>query len=426
MSHSDSFALEIDKLIEAEPLKPLPAVRQLLVLMVVVGAVALLYGVVCQPAAQLWGAYFTNVVFWMGLAAGSVVISAIFQVVRATWAAPLRRIAEANVAFLPYALVFALCTYFGKEHLFPWARGPMPGREWWMQPDFVYIRFAILMSFLFFMMWRFVRMSLRSDVGFMREKARKNKRWLNWHYDGLAAGWKGALQEIPATQNRLSWNAPLLIALYAVIYSLFSFEMIMSMDTIWYSNMFGGFVFIGNIYLAWATLNMLSAFLSSRSPEYDKILTSAHRWDLGKLTFGFCMLWGYLFFSQYMPQWYGNLPEETQWMIVRVKEYPWKAWSWVCFSMCFVIPFILLVSEDVKKVRSTFACVGLIIFCGLWLERYILIMPQLSPGFVPFGIVEIGLFFGFMGIYGLTVLSFLGKYPYVQVSSPLSAGVTKW
>jgi hypothetical protein len=113
-------------------------------------------------------------------------------------------------------------------------------------------------------------------------------------------------------------------------------------------------------------------------------------------------------------------------MILRVREYPWKPISWMAFAMSFVIPFMLLVSEDVKKVGSTFATVAVIILGGVWLERYVIIMPQLSPGSVPFGALEVGLFFGFLGIYGLSVLSFLAKYPYVPVASPLTKGQVKW
>jgi hypothetical protein len=426
MSQAEFAALDVRDVVEGEPLRLLPGVRSLCTILVTLGFIALMYGYVALPPKEFWGTYYVNTVFWMGLAAGSVMITAILQVVRAIWSAPLRRLAEANVAFLPWIYVFFLCSYFGSEYLFPWGSAPMPGREWWMQPDFVYSRMAVLLGFLFFLMWRFVRMALRCDYGYIREQPKHAKRWDSWVYDGYAPNWKGSSVEIPEIQNRMSWNAPALIALYALIYSLFAFEMIMSMDTIWYSNMYGGFTFVGNIYLGWVVLNLLSCFSTRKSPHLDRLIGKQQRWDLGKLTLGFCMLWGYMFFAQYLPQWYGNLPEETQWMILRTKEYPWKPLAWVTFAMCFIIPFILYASEDVKKVRGTLAGVGLISFFGLWLEKYMIIMPSLSPEAIPFGIVDIGLFIGFLGLYGLCVLGFLDRHPYIAVASPMTRAENKW
>lgn len=423
MSH-DTGAINIDHLIEAEPIRPELRLSKVFFIFIVIGVLAFVIGIVRDPK-HLWGAYFVNVVFWMGLSAGAVIVTAIFQIVRATWAAPVRRIAEANVFFLPWAYVLLLCTYFGKSYLFPWATGPMPGREWWMQPNFVYGRMALLLGLLFFLMWRYVRMSLRGDLGFLKEKA-KNERWKGYIYDSITKNWSGSAAEVTALQRKLSWNAPVLIMAYALIYSLFSFEMIMGMDKIWYANMFGGFVFIGNIYLAWATIAIMVIYHARLNKDYGKTVTSQQLWDLGKLTFGFCMLWGYLFFAQFLPQWYTNMPEETQWMILRTREGPWNSVGWITFSLCFVIPFILLLSEDLKRTPVVYGITALLIFFGIWLEKFLVIMPQLYPTSIPFGLLEIGLFLGFLGAYALCIQQFLARYPFIPVSHPLTRGETEW
>lgn len=90
------------------------------------------------------------------------------------------------------------------------------------------------------------------------------------HYDALTVGWKGAEAEIAEIQPKRSWNAPLLMALYGVIYSLFAFEMIMATDAVWYANMFGGWIFIGNIYVGWAVLAITSTYLIKYFPQFAK------------------------------------------------------------------------------------------------------------------------------------------------------------
>lgn len=426
MSHVELAKIDIDHIVNVEPIKMQPRIMRLMWFCVAVGSFAMLYGLYVGDPHHVWASYYTNLIFFMGLATGTCMIPPMFQIVRAVWSPPFRRVAEANSAFLPYAYLLFLSSYLGREYLFPWARAPMPGREWWMQADFVYLRFALLFALLYYMIQRYVILSLRGDVGVILERAKNKERWMRWPYNMVVKNWKGAAQEVSTLQNKLSWNAPLLILIYVIVVSLFAFEMIMGMDTVWYSNMFGGFIFIGNIHMGWAVLALTATFLIRINPEYAKVVKSQQFWDTGKLMLGFTILWGYLFFSQFLPQWYGNLPEETQWLILRTREYPWKGIGWAVLGMCFVAPFILLLSEDIKKVPVVLSTVSLIILLGMWLERYLLVMPQITPDFVPFSAIEVGIFMGFLGAYVLSIAGFMAKYPAVPLSHPLTYGETRW
>lgn len=424
--HGHSAAIDPKALAELAPVQPVSSFRSVQWFFVSIGIVAVVAGITCATREHFWTAYYTSMVYFMGLACGGVAFSAILQIVRAKWSPPLRRIAEANVSYLPYAYMFFLFSYLGKEQLFYWGSHPMPGREWWMQPDFVYGRFAVLLAGMFLFFHYFVRLSLRGDVGFAREHAHGNSFWQAARYDRLVSDWRGTGAEVPSLQRRLSILAPVVMMVYMLIYSLFSFEMIMGMDKYWFSNMFGGFNFVGNIYMALAMLALLSMGLARRDDQYGKLLTPNTLWDLGKLCFGFSMLWGYLFFSQFMVQWYGNLPEETQWMILRTREAPWANLGWVTFCMCFPLPFILLLSRDLKRTPFAFSVVCLVILGGVWLEKYVTIAPQLFPSQIPFGFLEIGFFLGFLGTYLLCVQSFLARYPIAPLSSPLMKGTANW
>jgi hypothetical protein len=424
--HGELVKINLNEVLDAEPVKPGAALQRVMWLCVAVGVLTFTFGLFSANMPHFWAAYFTSAVFFMGLSVGSVVIAVIFQIVRAVWGTPLRRLAESGVAYFPWAIMSIALTYFGREHLFVWARQDMPGKVAWMQPNFVYARHLVLLSFLFFMLSVFVKWSIRADIGMLRERWAQRGRWVGSFYQNLAKDWKGTSEEVYSLQPKMSRLGPVLIFLYATIYSLFTFEFVMGMDPIWISNLFGGFYFVGNVYLAWAFLAILTYYFVSTNQDYAKVLPPGTRWDHGKLTFGFCMLWGYFFFSQFLPQWYGNLPEETQWMILRTREYPWKAWGWVTFAMCFIMPFILLLSRDLKRTPAAFATVGLLIFLGIWAEKYIAIMPNISPGSIPFGALEFGLFLGFLGMYVLSVLNFLSKLPFIPVSHPQTQGKIDW
>jgi len=150
MSHGIALNIDIEAASKADPITPGQKLTLSMWICVGIGCVTFIYGLVAAPPKLLWGVYFVNVVFWMGLAVGCVMTAVIFQIVRARWSPPVRRIAEANVSFLPWAYLLLMATYFGKDHLYPWGTEPMPGREAWMQPWFVYLRFAVLLAILFF------------------------------------------------------------------------------------------------------------------------------------------------------------------------------------------------------------------------------------------------------------------------------------
>ncbi|RME60573.1 MAG: hypothetical protein D6780_03165, partial [Candidatus Dadabacteria bacterium] len=409
--------IDTEGIIKEGPLKANSKLSRLFILCVVIGVVVFFGALFSSyPNKLLWGAYYTNFLFWMGLSLGMLMAAPIVQIVRAKWSPPIRRIAEAPSAFLPWLFLAFLATWFGRKELFPWARGPMPGREWWMREGFVYWRFSILFLILFYLFYRFVRLSLRSDIAVCRERAKD--KWQGLSYVRLVKDWKGE-GEIVEIQRKLSWNAPLLVVVYCIVITLFATEMVVGMDTVWYSNMFGGFEFLGNIYMGWASIALIGSYVAARHSKFGEAFGRRQLWDLGMLTFGFCMLWAYTFFAQFLAQWYGNMPEETQWLIVRTREFPWKGLSWVCFSFCFIIPFVVLLSEDVKKSPLAYVPTYLMVIVGIWLERYIIVMPQLSPGVIPFSIVEVGIFLGFLGVFGLCVQKFLSTYPIVPVSHPL-------
>ena len=100
--------------------------------------------------------------------------------------------------------------------------------------------------------------------------------------------------------------------------------------------------------------------------------------------------------------------------------------AWIVFPMAFIIPFITLLSRDLKKTPKTYAVVCLTLMTGVWLDRYLIIMPEISPHHIPLGITEAGIFVGFLGAYLLCVRTFLSKYPFIQVSHPLTHGSRDW
>ena len=128
----------------------------------------------------------------------------------------------------------------------------------------------------------------------------------------------------------------------------------------------------------------------------------------------------YLFWSQYLPIWYANMPEETWWVFIRF-EQPWRPFAFTVFFMIFLIPFLGLMNKTTKSSPFWLSLFTLIVMSGVLLERHVLVMPSLSPEKVWIGLPEAGVTLGFLGVFGWAVQGFLTRYPAVRVVDALAA-----
>jgi len=149
----------------------------------------------------------------------------------------------------------------------------------------------------------------------------------------------------------------------------------------------------------------------------ESLITENHFHDIGKLCFAFTAFWGYLTFSQFLVIWYGNLAEETHFLRLRLIQ-PWIGITVTVAVLMFVVPFFGLLSKAAKIYTPTMTLFALCSIVGLWLHRYIEIYPSIYQTTVtapPFGIWEIGIFLGFLGLWGFSYLSFMDAFPRMRV-----------
>jgi hypothetical protein len=154
---------------------------------------------------------------------------------------------------------------------------------------------------------------------------------------------------------------------------------------------------------------------------YD-LITENHFHDLGKLCFAFTAFWGYLTFGQYLVIWYGNMAEETHWARLRLIS-PWLPFTMVAVFAMFVLPFFGLMSRAAKVFLPTFVFFAASILIGLWVLRYTEVYPSLhyESATAPFGLWELGVTAGYLGLWGLCYIAFMNAFPRMRatlMSSP--------
>ncbi len=358
----------------------------------VVGAIALVSGVLGAHPDRTWWAYHANFVFWAGLAQGMVVFAATQKLAKGHWSGVLIRLAEAGAAFTIVSVVLFVGLFIGRDHIFTWLHEPRPDVGGWLTTQWFFPRNGAVLIALAWLSWRFVGRDLAPDV---RERA-----------TGQAADRK-------EDADRISRDAGVLVLAYAFGYSLLGYDLVMSLAHKWVSNLYGAFYFMGSFLAGLMALAVFGVALR-RTMGLGDVFSSRQQHDLAKLCFGFTVFWAYLMWSQFLVIWYGNLPDETYFIFYRLYG-AWRPMGIAVFCLVFLIPFVGLLGVKPKKYPPTLAGFAAVSLVGIWLERYLEVVPSVNHGAGPaIGVPEIGTTLFFAGLFLLAWAWFAARYPIIS------------
>ncbi len=394
-----------------------------LALLILAGIAGLVIGLRSEPQ-RAWQVYLVNFLFFSGLAAAGVIFGAIMQVAKGHWGVPLHRIAQGFGAFLPMSYLMFLALYLGRNELFPWIENPVnfeghPIRVAWLNTTGLFARGGIFLLLLYLGCFVFMYYSLRPD---MPDAAERLQGWRRRLVNLIGRRHRGGEDEAVRSRRILGRLSPPLLLAYVIILSGMAIDLIMSLEPGWISVLFPAYFFIGAWLSALAATALMGAVLRSRM---GLEFASNHWHDLGKLTFAFCVFWAYLWYSQVLVIWYGNLPRETIFVEPRTLA-PWTPLTVAFFVCVFVLPFVLLLGQRVKMVPPYLGAVAGLILVGFWLERFDLVVPSIwEGGGVPLGWIELLVTLGFLGVFGLCYALYASTFPLIPLRNSIIVGKSR-
>jgi hypothetical protein len=392
-------------------------------ILILVGALALGATFLRDPA-QAGRAYVVNWLFFTSLAAGAMVFNAATTITKARWNWSVRRMGLAFSAFLPISLVLLLPMLGLREGYFPWieamAYDPIVQKKAaYLNVPFLITRNVVGLALLFGVFLYMAYLTLRPDLGLVKagndggsDPARG--RWM----ERLTQGWAGQEKEEVRSYQRLKRIAPASVLIYAVVMSVVAFDWAMSLEPHWFSTIFGAWFFMGALWGGVAATAWATVYAKGKDPDLNKLMGVQQLHDLGKLCFAFTVFWAYLFWSQYMVIWYGKLPWEQAWIIHRA-EAPWTGLTILAFVLCFVLPFAGLLGRKAKMTPWILRTFATVILVGLWLERYLMVVPSIHDGHPTITAWEPAIGLLFLGLFLMSVRWFLTTFPAVQIWQPM-------
>lgn len=285
------------------------------------------------PAAGRGGLLVT-LAFWTAITQGSVAVVAVTDLTNARWAASLRRELLAAVTLLPLLpLLFLLL--WPLPDLYPGAAAQTD----WLNPPFFLARNLILLAAAAGVAQLFARRSLRQDPARVR-------------------------------------FAITYLFLFVACQSLVAFDWIMPLSYPWVSSMFGAYFFVEALYAGVALSGILFLLLERQGGDQGLEARPAARRDAGLLLFGFSILWGGLFFAQFLTIWYGNIPEEVRFIVERVSASPTREMCAFFLAAGFAVPFLVLLSARAKRNARILGAVSFIVLSGLLAEKLVFVLPK--------------------------------------------------
>lgn len=357
------------------------------------GSIAFLVGVF-KFQDRVWPAFLMAFFYFVCLALGGLFFCSINSVTRAGWSVSVRRIAESLTAFIPFILVGGLILLFGLKYLYPWADAERMATDTLLQAKKAYLNYPFfLVRILVFglLMWLFrhqiVGRSLTQDK----------------------------TGDAQLTHSAVPWSIAFLLV-FSLGFSLFSVDLLMVLLPHWYSTIWGVYCFAGLIQATFAFMILLT-FAVKNSGAVKGYINVEHVHDLAKFLKGFTVFWAYIAFSQFMLIWYANIPEETEFFLLRAQN-GWLAVSLALLVFRFIVPFLILLPRGAKRSEGTLKLVSLGVLVMQFVDLYWLIYPNFNDNHVTFGVIEVLVFAGMAGIFMLSIFRFFEKHSPVAIKDP--------
>ncbi len=375
--------------------------------LVIIGAIFLGVDLVVNgfDGQRFWANLYTCGFFFFAISLGALFFIALQYVTESAWAVLIKRVFEGVMSFLPIGLAVILLVlvagFFHGHHLFHWMNPDVytvghedfdliianktpylgVGGDSW----FFWLRTLVYTATFLIFLVLFRKWSLQEDQ-------------------------KGGL----ATHFKMYRRGALFLVFFSVFSTTLSWDWLMSIDTHWFSTLYGWYIFSGMWVSATIVTLMFVIYLKGKG--YLPNVNENHIHDMGKWMFAISILWSYLWFSQFMLIWYSNIPEEVTYFLDRWENY--KIPYMTMFFVNLLFPLLILMSRDAKRNNKFLIVTGLIILCGHFVDIFIVIMPGTMFGHWHFSFLEVGMFLLFAGIFVHTVLRTLAKAPLTPVNHP--------
>jgi hypothetical protein len=361
-----------------------------------IGIAASAVGFFTLDRALFLQSYLIAFIFWMGITMGSLALLMVQYLSGGAWGLFARRVFEASTRNVLVMLVLFIPIAMNLPVLYPWARPEalndkvIQEKAAYLNQTFFYVRAALYFAILFGLSFFLNRWSKEQDDTALRAPGPKDGRMRVLSGPG--------------------------IVLYVLTVTFMSVDWIMSLDPHFTSTIFGILTLGGQGLSTFAfTILVLSALAQFKPMSAIAKPDLFH--DLGKLMLAFVMLWAYFNVSQLIIIYQGNLPEEIPWYLRRLHGY-WLPIAVVVLLGHFVLPFLLLLSRDIKRHSKLLARLAIFVLAMRVVDLVWVIGPIFREGNTTIHWLDFAMVLGMGGLWMAMFFVNLGGRALVPAHDP--------
>jgi hypothetical protein len=377
--------------------------QQLALIVGVVFTFILALGFFLGSRETFFRSYLLAYVFWIGIALGSLAILMLQHLSGGGWGLVIRRVLESATRTLPLMALLFVPIIFGMGHLYEWTHLDQLRNAHGLEDEhlvkmlehksaYLNVPFFLLRTLLYFLIWGALTYLLNK---WSREQDRTAERRF---------------------AKRLQMLSGPGLVLFVLTVTFAAIDWVMSLDPEWFSTIFGLLFVAAWALSSFAFVIAVMALLAGREPLSD-VVAPSHFHDLGKLLLAFVMVWAYFSFSQFLIIWSGNIPEETRWYLYRMRG----GWSFVALALVifhFALPFLLLLSRDLKRNARRLALVACLVLVMRLIDLFWLIVPKFSEGQLSLSWTDVVAPIGVGGLWLAFFLWQLKQRPLIPFNDP--------
>ena len=321
-----------------------------------------------------WGFYVTNFVFFIGISHAGTLISAILRICNAEWRRPITRMAEVITVMVLAIGAGNILVDLGRPDR-------LLNVIWYGRYQSPLLWDATSISAYFTASTVYLWLPMIPDIAILRDNVKKRR----WFYRILAIGWQGTEKQKKVLQRGIAVMSVLVIPIAVSVHTVVSFVFSMTLQPMWHSTIFGPYFVVGAIFSGIAAL-IIAMLIIRKVYHLEDFLKPVHFHNLGTLLLAMTLIWTYFTFAEYLTGFYGSEPEEMKVFWSKFNG-PYAPFFWAMVICNFIIPVVFLSYRRKYTLEQTLIA-SISICIGMWLERFIIVVPTLANPRLDYGVGE--------------------------------------
>ncbi len=325
-----------------------------------------------------WGLAIAEYVWWIALASGGTIVSALFFLTRSPWRAATNRIAESMLLSAAPCAGLMPIMHLGRPGLFYWlfpystvmgvwpqVRSPL----WW---DFICLLCYILMSIMYYYA------GILPDLATVRDLARSRSKQI--FYGILALGWRGSVGEWQNQRIVYAIMSAIMAPMVISVHSVVGLDFAGGLTPGWHDTQFPPYFFFGAVISGTAVIIMLTIIVRW-GYGLQNVLTDYHFNAIAKVMLVGSVMLAYAYVWEAFGPMYGSDVAERTEFLQRIFGFTAPLF-WSEKVLTVVIPQLLWLPLVRRNKFLLFLIAGGIIV-GMWQERFMFTTASLEHNYMP-------------------------------------------